>query len=358
MTKLQNFLNSPVLDVAAMRHNPKAGDMFGVEIECEGRNVNWTGENEEILKGWRPEYDGSLRDNQGPPQEWIFNGPAKYEASQKRIDDLFDYFDKRKAKIVCSNRTSIHVHFNVGDKNAYQVVNIFILFTILEDLLDRFCGEDRNGNLFCLSSRRAEDQVQWMMDACFKKRTFAVFREHFRYCSLNMASINKFGTVEFRGMRGLDNREDVQAWLKIIKELTDFACYTMQNPVDLIQDISVKTPEGFLAEVFSPDSLALLTKDLNEGEVGNSIYEGLRLVQMLCYKIGTEFDQVRLKGRDFWAAFSEDADEEPEPEIAPEQLVGDPLMEFVRFPPENNPMRRLEGLANPARRIINEEPEF
>lgn len=301
MTRLQDFLNSPVHSVSKMGARPKVGDLFGIEIECEGRNVEWDGLDKHLIEEWAPHADGSLRNNHGQACEWVFNGPAKFERAVKRVDTLFDYFEKRKARLVTSNRTSTHVHFNMADKSAYQLINVFILFTILEDLFDRYCGEGRKGNLFCLSSRHAEDQLQLLAKSVFDRGSFDLFREDFRYCSLNLASINKFGTVEFRGMRGLDRREDVVAWLSIIKEFCYFACYTVKNPIKLIEQISVDTPVGFLEKIFSDVNFTNLTKGLEDHEIAGSVYEGLRLVQMLCYRIGTEFDGVKIKVPDFWA---------------------------------------------------------
>lgn len=305
MSQIVKFLDSYIHQVTPMGRPNKTGDLFGLELECEGRNVDWDGRDLDIRKAWEPHRDGSLRDNHGSSCEWVFRGPATYKKSQERVKILFEYFNKRKAQLVTSNRTSTHVHYNVGDKKAYQVVNLFILFTILEDLLDRYCGEDRKGNLFCLSSRHAEEQVRWFEDCIFMYQTFR-FNENQRYCSLNLASLNKFGTVEFRGMRGLDNEEDVLSWLSIINELCEFACYKMKNPSSLIEEISVKTPLGFLKEIFSEDNFKKLTNNLNYDEVRNSIYEGLRLVQMLSYKIGEDFDKVKIVGKDFWASFNED----------------------------------------------------
>jgi hypothetical protein len=348
MTRLQDFLNSPIPNVSKLARAPKQGDLFGIELECEGRNVDWDGSDLNLVKDWAPDTDGSLRDNHGSSCEWVFNGPVKYNTSIERISTLFKYFEKRKAKLVCSNRTSTHVHFNMGDKNAYQLVNMFILFTILEDLLDRYCGEDRRGNLFCLSSRHAEEQVQWISDAVFNKQNFGAFREDFRYCSLNLAAINKFGTVEFRAMRGLDTEEDIVSWLNILNEFCGYACYTMKNPVHMIEAISVKTPLGFVKEVFSEENFILLTKGIDEHEINASIYEGLRLVQMMCYRIGTEFDQVRLRGRDFWASFG--GDSEPELDVDPAlfagggQVAGGPRRgaRLVQ-PPVFNPFNRPRG---------------
>jgi hypothetical protein len=360
MSQLQDFLNSSIPDVSAMRVKAKAGDLYGIELECEGRNVEWDQKTEEILRNWTPHHDGSLRANHGGACEWVFTGPAKYDASVKRVHELFDYFDKSKAKLVCSNRTSTHIHFNVGDKNAYQVVNLYILFTIFEGLLDRYCGEERVGNLFCLSSRHAEQQLEWVMRACFKDHSFARIGNEQRYCSLNLNAINKFGTVEFRGMRGLDNREDLLAWLSIVNELCTYACYTMKNPVDVLQAISQNGPTEFMKQIWSAQNVRLLVGGVSEQQLSYSIYEGLRLVQMLCYKIGTEFDQVRLRGPDFWASFGK---ERAEPEIDLKK-VADELrqgrVEKARFPrPPLNPLivnhRRNEPAHIPQEAIDWEE---
>lgn len=368
MTKLQDFLNSPVPAVTRMGRGAKQGDVFGLELECEGRNVDFDGSEAgvELMKDWAPHNDGSLRAHHGSCCEWVFNGPVKYEKCVDRVEKLFTYFEGRKAKLVCSNRTSFHVHFNMGDKSAYQLVNLFILFTILEDILDAYCGEDRKGNLFCLSSRHAEEQVNWVMEAVFKHQSFGTLREDQRYCSLNMASINKFGTVEFRAMRGLDNKTDILAWLDILNEFCQYACYTMKNPATLIEDISVKTPKGFLREVFSRKSYDALTANLNDDLISGSIYEGLRMVQMLCYRIGTEFDQVRLRGRDFWASFA--GDEEPALDVDPALLAaqrGRPAARVNRvrqapgrvlFNPEGMVNVRLgDGFAEAAANVRNAE---
>jgi hypothetical protein len=312
-TKLQDFLNSPIPNVSRMGKKARQGDLWGIELECEGRNVSFNGE-QAILDDWAPHADGSLRANHGDCCEWVFNGPVKLIQAQKRVHQLFEYFEKNKAKLVTSNRTSTHVHFNMGDKNAYQLVNMFILFTILEEIMDRFCGEDRVGNLFCLSSRYAEAQIDWMFRNCFNQYIFN-WGEAQRYCSFNMAAICKFGTVEFRAMRGLDNKDDLLDWLGILSEFCDYGCYKMQNPVDTINSVSMLTPRGFVESIFSKRNADLLLRGLSEDDLNRSVYEGLRLVQMLAYKVGTEFDQVRLRGRDFWASFSDH--EEPIKDVDP-----------------------------------------
>lgn len=351
MTKLQDFLNSPITQTAKMHRNAKAGDLFGVELECEGRHVMYDHDDDNIIKHWAPHHDGSLRDNHGGSCEWVFNGPVTYAKAVERVGALFDYFKKKKAKLVTSNRTSTHVHFNMSDKTTYQLVNMFILFTILEGLLDRYCGEDRAGNLFCLSSRHAERQLDWVMDACFKHYNFGNIGAEWRYCSFNIAAINKFGSVEFRGMRGLDNEEDMLAWLDILREFCDYSCYKMRNPVEVVQQISAESPIGFLSKIFSKKNVGRLIDGLSEADINASVYEGLRLVQMMCYKIGTEFDQVRLRGRDFWSSFKDD--KEPQLDIDPEVLKQAGVQKVGRAVRPGRAPRPIDPFEAPAGAGIN-----
>ena len=356
MSELSDFLNQDVSKLAKSRNNPQTGDLFGVELECEGLYVDYNGGD---IRGWTPHEDGSLRKHHGSSCEWVFQKPVNYPTSIKLVKSLFEYFKGRKARLVCSNRTSMHVHYNMGDKAGYQLVNLYILFTIFEGILDKYCGEDREGNLFCLSSRYAEDQITWVEEACFKHYNFLNLREQNRYCSLNLASLNKFFSVEFRGMRGLDNEEDVLAWLEILNELTQYACYTMKSPVTVVEDISKLSPLGFMKTVFSKDSLNRLTTGMTVDDISSSVYEGLRLVQRLVYRVGSEFENVRFRKKDFWEETGKKVGaakplewEDIEWAPAPEMPRARPNPEFrpVRF----NPRPAGRGIQN---REINLEPQ-
>lgn len=299
--EMKDFLNMNCLE-ATRQDGGRIynGDLFGVELEMEGRNVSMAVGDD--VKDWLPHRDGSLRNNHGDAIEWVFAKPLSLRDSKEAVVGLFKGLDKAKARLVTSNRTSTHVHFNMSDKAVYQVINLYLVFTVLEDLLDEFCGPDRNGNLFCLSTRLAEYNLELFNRACFTYQNFRDFGDEVRYSSLNLCSLNKFGSVEFRGMRGLDNPQDVNTWLDILNELCQYACYKMVNPFeDLILGVSVKTPQGFLQEVFSPANVKYLIGDKTPQEVSESIYEGLRLVQMTCSRLMPHYADVIVREPDFWA---------------------------------------------------------
>lgn len=382
MADLLSFLDDKIRNrVVRGAGHFRSGDLFGIELECEGSKVDVGGsEAVKLLNGgWSPHNDGSLRANHGSSCEWVFNGPVDYEASLERISDLFKYFEARKARLVTSNRTSTHIHFNMGDKKVYQLINLFVLFTIFEDILDRYCGEDRRGNLFCLSSRMAGEQIAWVESMCFETNDIDI-RENNRYCSLNLAALTKFGTVEFRGMRGLDNVRDMSLWLKIINYLCDYACWKMRSPSKLIEDISLKSPVGVFREVFVDTSEELLS-GLTEEELVASVYEGIRLIQVLAYRVNEVFDKVKPNTRDFWAEIGKKTKSKPKkldddlldgflrefhPVEVPDVEIVEPAPEGIRNPwfvdpvpffgrqmPEPLPMNRLRNIPIGARAVNN-----
>lgn len=301
MSYADNFLfstlNSPVSKVVTGRGNVKTGNLYGVELEMEGTNLIPNGG---LVKGWAPHEDGSLRHHHGQAIEWVSASPVIFKTMCTRIKNLFDSLTKNEAKIVCSNRTSTHVHYNMGDKKVYQLVNLFVAYTIFEDLLARYSGEDRNGNLFCVGIRQAQDIIDRFNDAVSRHGNFLKFNNDYRYAGFNLCSLNKFRTVEFRTMRGLDNAEDVIAWLSILNELCTFACYEMKEPSKFLEGLSIYGIDGTLSSVFSEDSIKRLTENVPEQEVSASIWEGLRVVQPLAYKVSAFYDKLKPISKDFW----------------------------------------------------------
>ena len=136
--KTEQFLNHTPAEVCGCRTTK--GDLFGVELELEGRGVALQ---DVATRGWTRHHDGSLR---GESNEFCTAGPKTFTETQKLVTELFKKFKDNGVKINDSIRTSTHVHLNFGDKTMKQVVNFFVLFTVLEEVLAYYSGEDRKGN--------------------------------------------------------------------------------------------------------------------------------------------------------------------------------------------------------------------
>jgi hypothetical protein len=275
---ITKFLNSEVSYFVGGGRTPKKGELFGVELELEGSGLSVP----MTCSGWGQHADGSLR---GDSIEWIFSSPCTYDAAVKRVTRLYEALVKRKVTFKNSYRTSTHVHLNYSDKYGFQVVNLFIIFTVLEDLLSRWCGEIRGGNLFCLRSRDAEHIVTVMERSVFTYQNFFEFNNDLRYAGLNLSALNKFGSVEVRTMQGCDSAKQVNQWLEILNELYQWSLHNRSAPSDVIEQVSFLGPRGFIFNVFSKEVGERLIGNLTDQELYNSLYEGVRLIQMFAYTL-------------------------------------------------------------------------
>lgn len=270
------FLDFTVLDVTG---RGKIGELYGLELELEGRNIQMEGR---AVRGFTQVADGSLR---GESTEYTFSNPCNFEDACRRVDSLFQKFMENDVRIKNSYRCSTHAHVNFGDKKIKYLVNFFVLFTVIEELLEEYCGEGRNGNVFALPNRDVEPILDMLDDAIMKTFNLGNFGNNIRYCACNLSALNKFGSVEIRTMRGAENAEMIKDWLQIIHEMYDFALNKMRSPVWMIENMSLLGVRGFLESVFSVESLAKLMSTWPiEKDLDASFYTGVRLIQLFAYR--------------------------------------------------------------------------
>lgn len=243
---------------------------------------------------WTKHQDGSLR---GESCEWVLSEPLDYDKTVTAIEGLFKGFEENGTTFKNSYRTSTHIHVNYQDKTNKQVFNLFVVHAILEKLLGRYCGEDRDGNLFSIYARDSERMVSTMYDALFYEGTIrGAYGDNQRYAALNLSSLAKFGSIEFRLMGGLDNAKEALIWLSMVRELVAFAD-KLDDATSLFEDLSFNGPEQFVASIFSKDNAERLLGCMPSQELSDSFYEGLRAIQPLAYNVS---EVLRFQPKDEW----------------------------------------------------------
>ena len=128
--------------IARLAETPKNAQGFELELETN-KAVLWP-----ILKEWRHKKEGSLR-NYG--SELILSKPLYGEDLIEALKNISRTIESNKEYLVDTIRTSTHVHHNIQDKTGIDILSIFALYWIVEDLLMDFCGKYRKGNYNCLS---------------------------------------------------------------------------------------------------------------------------------------------------------------------------------------------------------------
>jgi hypothetical protein len=196
---------------------------FGIEIECEGKNLPF------LTQGyWHSEDDGSLRGVYPDSRcEYVLSKPIPFRECAVAIQELVGAMKTNKATPVFSFRTSVHIHMNVGDYTEEQLLNLIYTYLLLEEALINYCGKERKGNRFCLRLNDAEAILETLQmfvnrDLGYMIRN-ANLEQSVRYASINLAAIAKYGSLEFRGMRGTLDEGVLNNWIGILWTMGNWA---------------------------------------------------------------------------------------------------------------------------------------
>ena len=242
----------------------KEGDI-GIEIEVEGTSLH---EVHDYQKYWRTVHEGSING-----VEYVLKNPLHIEEGICILSEMLHKINEVKG--IFSHRTSIHIHFNVQDLTVNEVMNFITLYLILEDGMMRYCGETRVGNHFCLRSRDAEGFISILEQAVINKKFFSLFDKDIRYASLNILSLAKYGSLEFRGMRGTYDANVIQNWVQALNDMKE-ASKMYKNPSEILPDISELDIPYWIRKIL-PSTYRVF--DFKEEEVR----ERMRALQMFAF---------------------------------------------------------------------------
>lgn len=196
-------LNSTIANYFARRPVP---GRVALELEHEGKGNPGT----EFTppSGWQAHVEGSLR---GFSFEIVSNGPVGFASLDKHLSVLPDFFKKYEVYLD-SPRTSTHVHVNIQKMKIRDVYSSLLACYFLEKPLVHCHGKLREGNPFCLRVCDSESLVFLQKNDLYAGRPFlSLSSDNFRYGAINIASMQKFGSLEFRFLKPSND----PAWLKV-----------------------------------------------------------------------------------------------------------------------------------------------
>lgn len=181
----------------------------GIEVEVESftlnRNPNghvW------ILKG-----DGSLRNN---GVEYI-TVPIAARYAPAALDELL--VTSLSPNCCFSPRTSIHVHVNMQTFETNQVMDVVLLYTLLESLFYKYTGRGRIKNIYCVPVF----DTSMLKGQAVRSHLGVTTEQWSKYAGLNLLRLKDLGTMEFRHMHGTFDAHKVSIWIRLIIKLCTFA---------------------------------------------------------------------------------------------------------------------------------------
>lgn len=220
---------------------------IGLEIETESlKNYAVISE---VNKYWTAKADGSLR-NVGV--EFVFNQPLNFKSYQ--YVEAMDAFEKqtKAVKFHPSPYASVHVHFNMLDKEPIELMNFFTLYFLFEELFGEYCGADRHGSLFCLPTNRAEiiyRNIKMMAQAINEGAGYNFIRQlnngSFKYSGLNVVPLRTLGSVEVRTHGCTYDRAAIDRWVGILYKLYERSS-KYKTPVEIVNQLQKVSLRSFV----------------------------------------------------------------------------------------------------------------
>jgi hypothetical protein len=219
------------------------GKCFGLEIEMEPNGKKWTKNFPE--ETWKIDKDEGSIDPSG--MELVYRHPSSDEVLMKDVEELAKLYPE--SEILNSPRTGVHIHINVSDMKIRELFSFLTLYYMMEENILRECGASRKGNFFCLTLEEAPIYRYWLEEAIARQdlRTIDVNGE-FRYVAMNLHSISKFGSIEFRGIQTPSDLNKINHWIRMFSNMIDVS-KLYDNPVDWIEGYSLHGPDFILEKL-------------------------------------------------------------------------------------------------------------
>lgn len=251
------------------------GPMLGIECETEGSRLEHLNNNV-----WRTEMDGSLRDG----LEYV-SFPLKPEQVKGAIVSLHKHIKDQGGKVRYSFRCSTHVHINVLDMSENEVMTMMFLYMMYENVFMNFVAPERVGNRFCLRFQDAQaltnELCRFFMTAPggLRGAIIGLHQENLKYAALNLYTLRKYGTLEFRALEGCSDEKRIHNWVTAIVKLREQAV-KIGNPLAAYEKF-IEDPQYFVDGIFMHDPASFLKEGWK-----NQVEEGFSQNQAVLMYIG------------------------------------------------------------------------
>lgn len=211
--RLRDILSSP---------RRVSGKKIGVEIELEyTRPVLFTYN----TIPWSIKTDGSLR---GYGYEFV-SEPLDKQSVGNAIKEFTKILSDSKAQDpVFSGRAGTHIHFNMQHKTPEDILKSIVRMAVMDGVITRISGKGRFNNQFCLPYETCPKNINKIIyntilgrgNSSKQLRHFMnINRSNVKYSSINIGTLNSFGTLEQRSFKSTIDPTELQDYISILFDI-------------------------------------------------------------------------------------------------------------------------------------------
>lgn len=196
--------------VAKLFKNTQVLGDAALEIELEGQNLP----TKDSSGYWKVVEDGSLKGG----LEYVMRVPGNLQYVEDSLDILLNLL--KKSKVNDSYRAGIHCHINCQELTMRQLVNFICCYALVEDYLIDWCDPRRKGNHFCLKIKDAEFLPYTISKFIRTGDIKHIQTDNIRYSAINLLSLFKFGSLEFRALESTCDKAKILKWVNVLLNLS------------------------------------------------------------------------------------------------------------------------------------------
>lgn len=165
--------------------------------------------------------------------------------------NLQNLFNNTKPNI--STRCSVHVHINALDMTVENIKTFLIYYMVFEKALYNYSGK-RWKNIFCVPLNT------WLFYDLRSYTNFEHFKTWSKYAGVNLETLFRHGTIEFRQMNGNTNALYINTWVNMIVDLKKYVMNTTyEEAVEKVLTMnSTSSYWDLVSDIFKTNASALM----------------------------------------------------------------------------------------------------
>lgn len=213
-----------------------SGTKLGYEIEIQ------TGDSSSSIERsryWRAVSEGSVQGF-----EAVLREPQGGVDLVSALEEAETIIGELRGSDKFPEMTSVHVHVDVRDMTIIQLFNFITLAIMFEPVLYNYVEPHRNKNHFCLPMSDADNILRSLTRVVARyRRDGRLSRDYLRsqwnqdevkYAGINLSSICRYGSLEFRMHHGTADSTSLIRWGNILLKIREYAMGSDRSPNNIL----------------------------------------------------------------------------------------------------------------------------
>ncbi len=194
-------------------------DTLRDNLRAAGINCEIAGYTHRTTRYWKIVTDGSLN---GANTFELVSPILQGEEGLAEMMKVCRVLKQSGAKV--NNSCGTHVHINAQNFSLEQWKRIYINYSKLETVIDKFMPTSRRGNTntYCKGFSNIRN-FEIMVNTATNLDAIASILNHDRYWKINPTSFPRHNTCEFRQHSGTNDYIKISSWIRFLSNLVDYS---------------------------------------------------------------------------------------------------------------------------------------